>query len=279
MRTRWRYIEDDGSSASFGLAADEYIARKVCASTSTSTFTHTVRLYTYKDPSVMLGRNQDVESEINLPCCNELGIDINRRPTGGGTIVMGEGQLGVAIAGPVTGRSALLDSKTTFSPFTRAIIVGLSLLGIKSEFRPKNDIYVKPGKIAGLASYTLEDNGAVAALYHASILADMDKDLMLRLLKKPGGKDGTITTVSSELGRHVGTSELRGYVKRGVEKALDAELVPEPFSRAELGEIKRLEREKYRSKSWIYYGKERPPTNETYMSDSSDSHAESTRLP
>lgn len=259
MRTRWRYIEDDGSSASFGLAADEYIARKVC----TSTFTHVVRLYTYKDASVMLGRNQDVESEINLPCCAELGIDINRRPTGGGAIVMGEGQLGVAIAGPVTGRSALLDSKTTFSPFTRAIIVGLSLLGIKSEFRPKNDIYVKDGKIAGLATYTLDDNGASAALYHASILADMDKDLMLRLLKKPGKKntgnnDGAITTVSSELGRCVGTSELRGYIKRGIEKVLDAELVPEPFSQVELREIKRLEQVKYSSDSWIYYGKEQP---------------------
>jgi len=273
MRTRWRYIEDDGSSASFGLAADEYIARKVCTftSTSTSTFTHVVRLYTYKDASVMLGRNQDVESEINLPCCAELGIDINRRPTGGGAIVMGKGQLGVAIAGPVTGRSVLLDSKTTFSPFTRAIIVGLSLLGIKSEFRPKNDIYVKDGKIAGLATYTLDDNGTSAALYHASILADIDKDLMLRLLKKPGKKnagknagknaennDGAITTVSSELGRHVGTSELRGYIKRGIEKVLDAELVPEPFSQAELREIKRLEQVKYSSDSWIYYGKEQP---------------------
>ncbi|MEE9488739.1 MAG: biotin/lipoate A/B protein ligase family protein [Candidatus Brocadiales bacterium] len=265
MRTRWRYVEDDGSSASFGLAADEYIARKVCTSTSTSTstFTHVVRLYTYKDASVMLGRNQDVESEINLPCCAELGIDINRRPTGGGAIVMGKGQLGVAIAGPVTGRSALLDSKTTFSPFTRAIIVGLSLLGIKSEFRPKNDIYVKDGKIAGLATYTLDDNGASAALYHASILADMDKDLMLRLLKKPGKKNtgnngGAITTVSSELGRCVGTSELRGYIKRGIEKVLDAELVPEPFSQAELREIKRLEQVKYSSDSWIYYGKEQP---------------------
>ncbi|MHC4198022.1 MAG: lipoate--protein ligase family protein [Planctomycetota bacterium] len=269
MRTRWRYIEDDGSSASFGLAADEYIARKVCASTSTSTstFTHVVRLYTYKDASVMLGRNQDVESEINLPCCEELGININRRPTGGGAIVMGQGQLGVAIAGPVTGRSVLLDSKTTFSPFTRAIIVGLSLLGIKSEFRPKNDIYIKDGKIAGLATYTLDDNGTSAALYHASILADMDEDLMLRLLKKPGKKNagentgnnhGAITTASSELGRRVGTSELRDSIKRGIEKVLDAELVPEPFSQAELGEIKKLEQVKYISDSWIYYGKEQP---------------------
>ncbi len=252
INSKWRYIEDDGSPASFGLAADEYIAGRL----HTSPYSHIIRLYTYKGPSVMLGRNQDVGSEVNLIRCARLGIDINRRPTGGGAIVMGEGQLGVAVAGPVIGNSALLDSKTIFSPFTRGIIVALGLLGLQARFRPENDIYVKGGKIAGLASCVLDE--PTAGLYHASILADMDTDLMLRLLKKPGRKGGSITTISSELGRPFGTDELRDFVKRGFEKNLHAELIPEPFNKEELAEIRELEREKYKSSDWIYHGKERP---------------------
>ncbi|MEK7368709.1 MAG: biotin/lipoate A/B protein ligase family protein [Planctomycetota bacterium] len=248
--SRWRYIEDDGSSASFGPAADEYIARKLC----TSSYSYIIRLYTYRGPSVIVGRNQDIESEVNLACCTKLGIDINRRPTGGGAIVMGEGQLGIAIAGPVNDQSPLLASKTVFGPFTKGIIVALGLLGIKSEFRPKNDIHVKGRKIAGLASCTFD--GHPAGLYHASILADMDTDLMLRLLKKPGRKDGSITTVSSELGRYVSTHELRECVKRGFEKALNAELIPAPLNKEELAEIRELEERKYKSRDWVYHGKE-----------------------
>lgn len=248
--SRWRYIEDDGSSASFGLAVDEYIARKL----HLSLYSHIIRFYTYKGPSVMVGRHQDIESEVDLTCCKRLGVDINRRPTGGGAIVMGDGQLGIAIASPVDEVSPLLASKTIFSPFTRGIIVALGLLGIKSEFRPENDIHVKGKKIAGLASCTFDEHPA--GLYHASILADMDTDLMRKLLKKPGRKDGAITTVSSELGRHVSTYELRDYFKRGFEKALNVELVPEPLNREEIAEIKELEQEKYKSRDWIYHGKE-----------------------
>ena len=84
----------------------------------------------------------------------------------------------------------------------------------------------------------------------------MDTDLMLRLLKKPGRKDGSITTVSSELGRYVSTHELRECVKRGFEKALNAELIPAPLNKEELAEIRELEERKYKSRDWVYHGKE-----------------------
>ncbi|MEE9515406.1 MAG: hypothetical protein V3V54_05180, partial [Candidatus Brocadiales bacterium] len=143
--SKWRYIEDDGSLAGFGLAADEYIAKKLCA----SPYSHIIRLYTYKGPCVMVGRFQDVDSEVNLSRCRELpGVEINRRPTGGGAIVMGEGQLGVAIAGPVEDRSPLLASKAVLSPFTRGIIAALGLMDLQAWFRPENDIYVRDKKIA-----------------------------------------------------------------------------------------------------------------------------------
>ena len=55
-----------------------------------------LRLYTYRSNSALVGRFQRIENELNLNFCETQGISVNRRPTGGGGILMGENQLGVA---------------------------------------------------------------------------------------------------------------------------------------------------------------------------------------
>ena len=52
--TAWRYIADDGVSASFGLAADETLARRLGAGASPPT----LRLYTYVSHCALVGRFQ-----------------------------------------------------------------------------------------------------------------------------------------------------------------------------------------------------------------------------
>ncbi|MDP5957318.1 MAG: lipoate--protein ligase family protein, partial [Candidatus Marinimicrobia bacterium] len=93
--TTWRYIKNDNVAASAGLAADEVLAN--CAGADTSQ--HTLRLYTYQ-PCALVGRFQSIENELNLEYCAQNKIPVNRRPTGGGAIIMGENQLGVALAIP-----------------------------------------------------------------------------------------------------------------------------------------------------------------------------------
>ena len=64
-----RRITDDGVSASFGLAADEVLARNPDRPT--------LRLYTYRSHCALVGRFQNVENEINVKACRRFGIDIN----------------------------------------------------------------------------------------------------------------------------------------------------------------------------------------------------------
>jgi len=92
----WRYVADDGVSASFGLASDAVITRRQ----GTGKSVPTVRLYTYRSHCVPIGRFQRLGSELRLDECRRLGVKGNRRPTGGGAIVMGADQLGVAIMQP-----------------------------------------------------------------------------------------------------------------------------------------------------------------------------------
>ena len=64
-----RYIEDNHVSATSGLAIDEMMASRVGAQQSPQT----LRLYTYKSHCALVGRFQNIESELNLDYCIEQG--------------------------------------------------------------------------------------------------------------------------------------------------------------------------------------------------------------
>jgi lipoate-protein ligase A len=67
---RWRLIEEDGFSAAAGLARDEALARAVGERSSPPT----LRLYTYRPHCALIGRFQDLESEVQLDACRREGI-------------------------------------------------------------------------------------------------------------------------------------------------------------------------------------------------------------
>src|SRR3990167_5182309 len=240
----WRYLEDDYCTASLGLATDEYIARSLPASQCS----HTLRLYTYGEPCALVGKYQEVPSEINVGYCKAQGMTINRRPTGGGAIVMGGGQLGVAIAAPLSEDFSFLKLAMVFERYSRGILLGLKRLGLRGEFRPRNDVLVGGKKIAGLAFATIGESG----LLHASFLVDLDEEIMQKALRIPSSKKVSLTTVSRELGRIVTAQEARQAVKEGYKEAFGIELVNKPLSLEERREVESLEEARYKNPVWIF---------------------------
>ncbi|HHT9125042.1 MAG TPA: lipoate--protein ligase family protein [Candidatus Brocadiia bacterium] len=265
----WRYIEDNNVSASFGLAADEYLVtafnpphpNPLPQGEREGRGSGILRLYTYKSHCALVGRFQDVEKELNLEECKRRGIAVNRRPTGGGAILMGEDQLGIAIVSPLLEESrgtACRAPTILFETYSKGVALGLRRLGIEAEFRPKNDMLVNGKKIAGLALF-VEDNNNM--LFHASVLLDMDISLMLSVLNISQGKlsgkgintaGGRITTVAKELGRKVFMRELRDAIKLGFQDAFAVEFNHEPFNVNEITAIKKLEERKYKASDWVY---------------------------
>ena len=101
----WRLLREDGVSAGHGLAVDETLASRVVQGAPP-----TLRLYTYRPHSALIGRFQDAANEVHLAYCAAHGLEVNRRPTGGGAILMGPDQLGVALTVPEKlARYAALD--------------------------------------------------------------------------------------------------------------------------------------------------------------------------
>jgi len=255
--TRWRYITGSDETASGGLAADEFLVRTCTRPT--------LRLYSYRSHCALVGRFQNLEAELRLAECKRLGVAVNRRPTGGGAIIMGERQLALALAIP-TGHPAHSEHPTkVFPDLARGIVSGLDELGITAEYRPKNDIEVRGRKIAGTA-VCVDESGAL--LYHASILLDLDVQLMLRVLNTPVEKisdkaiasfEERLTTASAELGRPVDLPAARKAVRRGFERAFGAAFSDVPLTAAELRRIGGLETQKYLSREWVH---QRQPTGD-----------------
>lgn len=253
MRT-WRLITDDGVSASFGLAADDALAHRVGRGESPPT----LRLYTYRSYCALVGRFQTVEHEVHVDYCRRHGIAINRRPTGGGAIIMGEDQLGVALTLPGRGEMSYGRAREMMARFSEGLVHALRHLGIEARFRRKNDIEVGGRKIVGLGIYRSPTGGL---LFHASLLVDLDVPLMLRVLKTPFEKISDkeiatvadrITTVRRELGWAISLEDVRGRVADAYATVFDVRLVRGDFEEDERAAIAALERERYLSQAWVY---------------------------
>lgn len=249
----WRLICDDGAGAAAGLATDEALMLEHGRGAEPSCDA-TLRLYTYRPHCALVGRFQSLEDEIDLDAARELGIEAGRRPTGGGAIIMGDGQLGVAV---VTRAPAATAPRELLERYALGVVAGLARVGIDARFRGKNDLQVDRRKIAGLGLY-VDERGAL--LFHASVLVDLDIALMLRVLKIPGAKlsdkgiarvQERVTTVRRETGAALTTSEVRDAVAAGFVEALDIDPRPGELYAAEEARRDELIAGRYGSGDWI----------------------------
>jgi len=259
----WRLITDDGIPASFGLAADEALAQRVGMNLSQPT----LRLYTYHSYCALVGRFQNVDNEIRVGYCRANGIAINRRPTGGGAIIMGADQLGVALTIPGRGDDTYSNARELMGNFSEGLVRGLNHLGVEARFRRKNDIEVNGKKLVGLGVYRAPSGGL---LFHASLLVDLDIALMLQVLNTPFEKisdkeidtvAGRITTVRRELENRIALDEVRRVIADGFVSAAGVNLVPADFTDEECEEIAKLENEKYLTDDWVYQTTSVPDSN------------------
>ncbi len=248
----WRLIADDGAGAADGLAADEALMlhygdgrQPPCEAT--------LRLYTYRPHCALVGRYQALQAELDTAACARLGLEIGRRPTGGGAIIMGPQQLGVAIT---TRAPAGAGPRDLMRQYGDGIVAGLSSLGVEARFRGKNDLEVQGRKIAGLGLYA-DDRGAL--LFHGSVLADLNVELMLEVLRIPGAKlagkgiarvQERLTTVSRETGRAVSSAELREAIADGFRTALGLQLASSRLDQQERRRAAELTAH-YASEEWL----------------------------
>ncbi len=257
MQTRWRYIADDGVSAHRGLATDEVLMRPYQEPQPAAG--GTLRLYTYRSHCALVGRFQHLEAEINREACEALDVQIGRRMTGGGAIIMGRDQLGICLTTAVKHLPPNLNQRHLYAFLAQPIIDGLSKLGIDAAFRPKNDLEVNGRKIAGLGIYT-DARGAL--LFHTSLLVDLDVDLMIRVLNIPREKIADkvlirsvrqrMTTIRRELGTAISLDEVRDILKQSFARYFQCTFQETPLTVEEEQAVQQLMEQKYQTPQWLF---------------------------
>jgi len=260
----WQVTWHEGIPGDRGLAVDEAALGWV-ASRPTSAVLH---LYRFDPTAIVIGYHQDPRTEADMAACRALGIPIHRRLTGGGSILMGPGQLGLALALPRSVVSTAGGFGPVFDLLSQGIIWALRQYGVESVLRPKNDLAVDGRKICGIGAYT---DPAGMLMFHASTLVDFDYDLMMRILRIPEAKYRDkfvararqgMTTLNQAAGRRVDVSEFADAVEQGYRATLGISTRRAPLTPEQSADVDRVATQRYRDPAWLHLGG-RPGTQYT----------------
>jgi lipoyl(octanoyl) transferase len=80
----WELIIDGAIDGKSNMAIDSALFEEVASSSTPRTI---VRFYRWNRPTVSLGRNQKIDKAVDIDYCNENGIDVVHRPTGGRAVL------------------------------------------------------------------------------------------------------------------------------------------------------------------------------------------------
>ena len=148
-----------------GLSLENYLeleTRMVKTVQEPTFFTWIVR------PTVIYGRHQSAEVEVNEDYCVSHGIEVVQRKSGGGCVYADEGNLMISFITP---------SKHSEQVFTETLLLirnALASKGIPAVTTAHNDIMVGEKKVSGWACYTTP----TGTIVHGTMLYDVNLEAL-----------------------------------------------------------------------------------------------------
>lgn len=158
--------DDVRKSLAFYLAMEEFVASEV---EGEAFFVWRV------EPTVIYGRNQVLENEVNIEYCNDHKVDIVRRKSGGGCVYS---DLGNIMLSYVSSRGSVAE---VFDRYMTALADALRALGVPAEKSGRNDILVEGRKVSGNAFHQLPDRSIV----HGTLLYSTDLEALTEAIRPP----------------------------------------------------------------------------------------------
>lgn len=219
----------------FYLAQEEYLARR-----------HGNRDFFFMwqvEPTVIVGRHQLINKEIDVDFCKANHIDIVRRKSGGGAVLADMNNIMFSY---ITSSD---DVVTTFSSYTSKIAHALRLLGLSASDNTRNDILIDDQKVSGNSFYHIPGRSIV----HGTMLYDFSPELMCSALSPSKDKlesHGVASTKSrvTAIKKHLPNLTIEDFKRHIIDTLIDGDslkLLPE-----EIDEIKEIEKGYY-EEQWI----------------------------
>ena len=149
---------------SFYLAMEEFVSRQL---DEPDAF-----FFWQVAPSVIYGRNQVVENEVNLDYCREHGIEMFRRKSGGGCVYADRDNLMLSFV------TTDANAGFAFNRFVNMILLVLRKMGIEATGTSHNDILIDGKKVCGTACRMT----AKGCIVHSTLLYDTNMEHMLHAI-------------------------------------------------------------------------------------------------
>ena len=151
------------------LAAEEYFARHI----------HTLQPGCGKDsgevlftwvvpPTVIFGRHQVMQNEVNMAYCEQNAVAMYRRKSGGGCVYADQGNLMISYI------SSSTHSEQVFQHYLDRMSDCLMQMGYAAVKSTHNDIMLGDHKVSGNACFALPQ----ATIVHGTMLYDVDFDAL-----------------------------------------------------------------------------------------------------
>lgn len=168
----------------FNLASEEFLLKNC-----TDEF-----IFLYRnEKSLIIGKHQNSNLEVNVNLQHQLNIPIIRRLSGGGTVYHDLGNLNFCF---ITNEEN--QRQVNFDKYAKPMKEALSNLGVEIEVGKRHEFLIKNKKISGNASHIWKNR----VIHHGTLLFESDTNLLNSLLHidKSRYTDKSVKSVSSEVG-------------------------------------------------------------------------------
>jgi len=237
-------IDNPRMDAYFNLAAEEYLLTR---------FSSDIFMLWQNEPSVIVGKHQDIRSEVNLDFIQENKIKVVRRFSGGGTVYHDSGNINLTFIES--------NRRPEFDKFTKQILELLSTIGIHAQADERRAIYIEGFKISGSAQYIRKDK----VLYHATLLFSSNLTILkstldsqyrypknnpeTRLWRSVKSVKSPVTNISEHLSYPLQIKEFKKIViNYFINSSKDNSLYE--FNKEDIAAITKLKQEKYATTVW-----------------------------
>ena len=160
-----RYLKNPSTNPYYNMAFDEYCPESL-------PIDEPVFFLWQNRPAVIVGFNQEVNTEVNLDYLKENGIELVRRVTGGGAVYHDLENLNYTIVG----RSE--DLERDYPEYASIMAKALQSLGVPATLSGRNDILVEGRKVSGFAKRVCKNR----LMVHGTLMYNVDVDVLTKVL-------------------------------------------------------------------------------------------------
>ena len=188
------------------------------------------------NPTVIFGRNQRIDLEVNLDYCRDNAIETYRRKSGGGCVFADRHNIMFSYITPSE------HVTTTFARYTSMIAEMLRSLGLDAEATGRNDIMIEGRKVSGNSFYHVPGRSIVhGTMLYATDFRHMANAITPSRSKLESKMVKSVPAHITTLSEHI-TMSIEEFRRYAVDYLTDAEII---ITKEQIEDIERLSRPYY----------------------------------